>query len=148
MTIKKILTSIVLARVLVSNTTGYSKNIDRMKLKNYRAFVDLDGDGPQELVSGNFSSTSSYSLHAKFADSEGVYGESKLIYKTGSNGLANVEFSDLDGDGDIDLILGKYLPHGLLYFDYGTFVAENDGGGNFGEPKLINRIKKVSCVFD
>lgn len=48
------------------------------------------------------------------------------------------EFKDFDKDGDLDFVFKGYI----LEKDkkvYGTFCCENDGKGNFAQPRLIKQ---------
>jgi len=113
--------------------------------KNYNTYIDLNGDKRQEIVVGNYGQIHSfhtdYNLTTKISNSNGSYGEPRLLMRFMGR-PDQIEFSDLDGDGDLDLIFSKYGQSYLRYIDYDTFVAKNDGKGNFGEPELINRQQK------
>ena len=113
--------------------------------RNYNAYVDLNGDKRQEVVAGNYGQKHwdyvDYDLTAKISNSDGGYGEPKLLMRfKGRPG--QIEFTDLDGDGDLDLVFSKYGQKHWSTVDYDTFVAKNNGKGNFGEPELINRQQK------
>jgi len=113
--------------------------------RNYNAYVDLNNDKKQEVVAGNYGEFhwdfADYDLTAKISNPDGSYGESKLLMRF-RNRPDQINFTDLDGDGDLDLVFSKYGESHWDFADYDTFVAKNDGNGNFGEPELINRQKK------
>ena len=46
------------------------------------------------------------------------------------------ELKDFDNDGDLDILLEGYITENNRE-SYGTFVSENDGKGNYFNPKLI-----------
>ncbi|MBM3233731.1 hypothetical protein FJZ19_01415 [Candidatus Pacearchaeota archaeon] len=51
-------------------------------------------------------------------------------------------YVDLNNDKKQEVVAGNYGESHWDFADYDTFVAKNDGNGNFGEPELINRQKK------
>ena len=51
-------------------------------------------------------------------------------------------YVDLNNDKRQEIVAGNYEKEHWTYREYDTSVAKNDGEGNFGEPKLINRQKK------
>ena len=115
------------------------------KPRNFNAYVDLNNDKKQEVVAGNYGKSRwnyiDYDLTAKISNSDGSYAEPRLLMRF-KDKPDQIEFTDLDGDGDLDLVFSKYGKSRWNYIDYDTFVAKNDGEGNFGEPELINRQKK------
>ena len=113
--------------------------------RNYNAYVDLNNDKKQEVVAGNYGKAHwdyvDYDLTAKISNPDGSYGEPKLLMRFRDK-PDQINFTDLDGDGDLDLVFSRYGKAHWDYVDYDTFVAKNDGKGNFGEPELINRQNK------
>ena len=88
--------------------------------------ADLDGDGDQDVLSA--SSTSSNSKIAWYEnDGQGNFGDQQVI-TTQADGARSVYATDLDGDGDQDVLSAS-----------GDKIAwyENDGQGSFGEQQVI-----------
>lgn len=108
----------------------------------YNACVDLNNDKKQEVVVGNYGKAHwfyvDYDLTTKLSNPDGCCGEPKLLMRFRDR-PDKIEFTDLDGDGDLDLVFSRYGKAYWFYVDYDTFIVINDGKGNFGEPELINR---------
>ena len=51
-------------------------------------------------------------------------------------------YVDLNGDKKPEIVFGNYGKEYWTYRDYDTYVAKNDGSGNFGSPELINRQRR------
>ena len=80
-------------------------------------FADIDGDGDLDMVVGNINGTLWYFRN------ESVGSTISFIRKTGVDnpfdgidfGISSApEFSDIDGDGDLDLVVG--VKDGRLYY--------------------------------
>jgi hypothetical protein len=79
---------------------------------------DMDGDGDLDLVTGNISQANRLYLNNGTADPfSGVTGSdiSSDAHNTRSIGLG-----DVDGDGDLDLVVGNYAQINRLYLNNGT----------------------------
>jgi len=119
------------------------------------AFVDLDGDGDQDLVVGNNAEPGGTS--ARLHVFENVGSPLDPVYEQRSEPLlANVEdgfnfvpaFADVDSDGDPDLFLGTFSGTVRFYRNVGqatdpAFERETDGDvtlpqGNFATPALTD----------
>ena len=93
-------------------------------------FADIDGDGDEDVfITGTISGTSSLVDYANLYlnDGQGNFSE---VLNAPFPGVANgaVEFADIDGDNDLDLlIMGNSVGVRL------TKLYTNDGQGNFSE---------------
>jgi hypothetical protein len=98
--------------------------------RNYNFYVDLNRDKRPDVVAGDYSkshwSYDDYDLTAKISNPNGSYGKPKLLMRF-KDKPDQIDFVDIDGDGDLDLVFSEYGKYHLTYDDYDTFVAKNDG---------------------
>lgn len=88
------------------------------------AWQDLDGDADLDLIlcgnpKGGWQSVTKVLLN----DSHGVLGEIPCPFAQLSNG--DMDFEDIDGDGDLDALISSYWQ--------GTHLYRNTGGGSYQE---------------
>lgn len=100
------------------------------------AVADLDGDGRPDIAVGNIWNSScggaQGTLDVLFADGQGGF---KAPVRYGGGGYATVAASDIDGDGDTDLVALEQsrqdLPGAQMNL---VTLFVNDGGGRFTRP--------------
>ncbi|MFH0736117.1 MAG: FG-GAP-like repeat-containing protein [bacterium] len=81
------------------------------------AFGDLDGDGDQDLFLGAETSSDA----AFYINNNGVFSvDNSLIRNVNIPNDARATFSDIDNDGDLDLIIGKSFGEILYYKNIGS----------------------------
>jgi hypothetical protein len=86
------------------------------------ALGDVDGDGDLDLVAGNSYKTNR--LYLNDGTASPFSGVSASDITTDTNNTYSVALGDVDGDGDLDLVVGNYDQANRLYL--------NDGSGTFG----------------
>ena len=98
--------------------------------------VDIDNDGDFDLIAGNYFGT----LNVFFNDGSGNFTDGGYLQADGDilkiGYVSDPEFADVDGDGDMDLILGGYIYSGGDY-GWGVELYLNDGNNNFTFDKKL-----------
>ncbi|NYT27997.1 MAG: VCBS repeat-containing protein [Candidatus Thiodubiliella endoseptemdiera] len=136
--------------------TGDSNPFNGINVVNYSSpiLVDIDGDGDLDLVVGKYDGT------LKYYQNTGTTSNPAYEVKTGDsnpfNGINVVNFSaptlvDIDGDGDLDLVVGEQ--NGTLKYYQNTGTTSNPAYeektgdsnpfngidvGNFSKPTLAD----------
>jgi len=99
--------------------------------ENAPAFADLDGDGDLDLVVGRYGGFLNFSRNIGTATAPDF--AAPVLIAAGGSGLETAPaFADLDGDGDLDLVVGEAM--GVLTYHRNTpgfeftvgVTAEND----------------------
>lgn len=100
--------------------------------------ADLDGDGDQDVI-GTCSNGTRIVWCAN--DGNGNFAEQQIVdtylWGNGTSPPVDVHTTDIDGDGDIDILLANAATQKTLY-DLTWY--ENDGTGNFGTFQVITNI--------
>jgi hypothetical protein len=125
--------------------------------KTSQIFKDLNGDGKPEhtyMVNTREDKDGNrwydFDLVMKYGSGEGSFGEPRSIHRFPIK-PEEVKFEDVTGDGVPDLV---YLLNtredkdGNRWYDFDLVMRTNDGNGNFGEPKLVQKFdKKPSGLY-
>ena len=102
------------------------------------AVADIDGDGDIDVVGAAANAgVAPLVWHANNGSGSG-WTQMPVGLLDGSGIVTAVAASDLDGDGDVDLVVGKYDYYDPYAPDSPVFVFENtDGSGLFGKRHQI-----------
>ena len=106
-------------------------------LRSAPTFADIDGDGDQDLVVGEFIGTLRYYENTGTA-SDPVYTERSGTANPFNGIIVNLTsaptFADIDGDGDPDLVFGE--DNGTLNYYENTSVSNQPPTGTAGDDRL------------
>ncbi|MEM7414344.1 MAG: VCBS repeat-containing protein [Gemmatimonadota bacterium] len=130
------------SRLLINDGTGRWEDETDARLPAVTAnretregdFGDIDGDGDLDLMLANviFSNPSGNAGNLVLRnDGDGVFEDvTASALPSASEQSVDVDLTDLDGDGDLDLLVGNFLSQDRAY--------RNDGNGTFtAEPPLL-----------
>lgn len=98
---------------------------------------DIDGDGDNDVVW-----TSSGKVHwSENLDGQGNFGAPTLIYEN-INGIRDINVSDLNNDGHLDIMVGWNIDNIIQWFD------NTEGSGAFASPQTItSNVNIPTSVF-
>lgn len=91
--------------------------------------ADLDGDGDNDVISGDSSLDQLHWLEN--IDGEGTFAIPELISDI-MGSINSIDANDIDGDGDIDILISSYEINKISWFE------NTDGNGSFGTERIIN----------
>ncbi len=100
---------------------------------------DIDGDGDNDVVSSS-------SLDDKICWYENTDGNGLFRFKqtvtNNADQVVSVYASDIDGDGDIDLLSASILDDKVAWYE------NTDGNGNFSSEQIItSSTERAKCVY-
>ena len=101
--------------------------------------TDIDGDGDMDVLSASFEDDKI--AWYENTDGLGTFGDQQIItlFTSGAN---SVYTSDIDGDGDMDVLAAASGNNHITWYE------NTDGLGNFGEEQIItNEAIQAKVVF-
>ena len=99
---------------------------------------DLDGDGDIDVLSASFNDDKI--AWYENTDGTGTFGEQRIITDS-ANGAISVYASDLNGDGDIDVLSASGRDNKIAWYE------NTDGTGTFGEQQVITTVFGPMTIY-
>ena len=138
--------------VYEQQTTRYLKNVD-IGRESLPVFVDMDADGDQDLILSNkieqesFDQGRSYYFENQGTASEPVF---KRIRSFDFEPAYHYDpaFGDLDGDGDLDAIIGTWSQGMGLYINQGSSTSPDLKAENTSYLKLTRGSNSTPALAD
>lgn len=118
------------------------------------AFLDVDGDGDQDLLVGSGGNEKTdqadYKNRLYLNNGKGIYTKSKTTLPTTNNNVSVIAPYDFDNDGDIDVFIGSRSVPGIYGIVPKQLLLENDGKGNFTNvtDKKAFKLNEVGMITD
>ena len=110
------------------------------------AFADTDGDGDQDLLITGRDNSPNHYAHFYLNDGSGNFTPDTTQPFEPSIG-GNLEFADIDNDGDLDLFMTGRHNNNLIF----SKLYQNDGTGDFSEvtsTPFLSEGGSASAFFD
>ena len=133
----------------------YSEDVeDASYFADYNEYVDLNGNGIEDKVMGDFSETHTiyntetktyerhkvYDLTVRIANFEGKWGAPRLLARL-EDKPGQIGYADIDDDGFLDVVYTQVVRTNAEEKLWETFVVINDGRGNFNNPESMYKEK-------
>ncbi len=118
------------------------------------AFLDVDGDGDQDLLVGSGGNEKTdqadYKNRLYLNNGKGIFTKSKTTLPTTNNNVSVIAPHDFDNDGDIDVFIGSRSVPGIYGIVPKQLLLENDGKGNFANvtDKKAFKLNEVGMITD
>jgi len=118
------------------------------------AFLDVDGDGDQDLLVGSGGNEKTdqadYKNRLYLNNGKGIFSKSKSTLPTTNNNVSVIAPYDFDNDGDIDVFIGSRSVPGIYGIVPKQLLLENDGKGNFTNvtDKKAFKLNEVGMITD
>jgi hypothetical protein len=90
---------------------------------------DMDGDGDMDVVSASYGDDKI--AWYENTDGDGTFGAQQVI-STAALSARSVYATDLDGDGDMDVLSASYADNKIAWYE------NTDGDGTFGAQQVIS----------
>ncbi|ACL03849.1 FG-GAP repeat protein [Desulfatibacillum aliphaticivorans] len=106
------------------------------------AIGDMDGDGDMDVVAGNYGVNRLYINNGTTDPFMGVTG---IDISTDSHNTRSIALGDVDGDGDLDVVIGNYIEPNRLYLNNGTAEPFN---GVIGKDITGDSQNTISIILE